>query len=96
MTATTDIKAPTCGELNDEDGVEQVYRHSDASWRHGTRETVVFRRESDGTFWRARFRLSTDGETNELRDGDAKISRVYPHTVTAIEYRDTPATEVAP
>lgn len=76
---------PTCEQLSDEE-LECVFRHSDPSWRHGTRETQVFRRETDGTFWEAKFRLSTDGETNELRDGGAVIRQVWPEQKTITAY----------
>jgi hypothetical protein len=77
------MESPTCEQLIDEegscnDGFKLISRISDPSWRHGTRETQVFLRESDQTFWEAKFRLSTDGETNELREGLAKIRQVQP------------------
>lgn len=72
------MDAPTCEQLNDEDGFDRVSRISDASWRHGTRETQVFRRVADGTYWETTFRLSADGETNELAEGLARIRQVHP------------------
>jgi hypothetical protein len=86
-------KPPTCDQLCDEDGCKVVSRSSDPSWRHGSRETTVFHRESDGTFWEAHYRVSTDGETHELREGEATIRRVYPHEVTVTVYKPTPAKE---
>lgn len=79
------MEAPTCEQLSDEE-LECVATHSDTSWRHGTRETHVFKRETDGTFWEAKFRLSTDGETNELREGLAKIRQVFPKEKTVTVY----------
>jgi hypothetical protein len=76
---------PTCQEICDE-AVDQVYRSSDPSWRHGTYEHRVYHRESDNTFWAADFRLSTCGETNELREGFAEIYQVWPVEVTKTEY----------
>lgn len=93
----TSVVMPTCDELyewNDkrvtEYDFETVSEHSDNSWRHGTRETVVFRRKSDGTFWEAKYRLSTDQECNELREGYAMIRRVYPHREMTTIYRYEP------
>ncbi len=87
------MKAPTHtdmteAEWDDSLGLAIVHRESDPSWRHGSREEWVFYRESDDSYWRARFRLSTCGETNELREGLADIARVYPHEVATTEYRD--------
>lgn len=87
---------PTCDELaaydnyEDSPDIEPVSRHSDPSWRHGTRETTVFHRKSDSTFWQACYRQSTDGETNELREGLATITRVYPHQVMTTVYKAEP------
>lgn len=84
-----EIVAPTCEQLSD-DELPSVFRESDDSWRHGVRVTQVFHRESDKTYWRAHYRLSTDGETNELAEGRADITRVYPHQVTTTVYKSTP------
>ena len=81
------MNVPTCNELCEQDPIKQ---ESDPSWRHGTYETWVFRRDEDNTYWRASFRLSGDGETNELREGLAVISQVYPHTVQTTVYKDQP------
>lgn len=40
----------------------------DHSWRHGNYVTQVWRRVEDRTFWQVTFRVSGDGETNEMRD----------------------------
>lgn len=79
---------PTCKEIWDED-YELVHRESDASWRHGTNEYQVFHREEDNTYWAASFQLSTDGETNGLREGYADIEQVWPVEVKKIEYTRT-------
>lgn len=82
----------TDGNRNKHRGpIVRVHRESDASWRHGTRETQVFHRKADDTYWQAQFRLSTDGDTNELAEGLATITRVYPHQVTVVAYRPEPA-----
>ena len=87
----SEIVKPTCRELAESDDVEEsdfelVDTHSDNSWRHGTRETTIFRRISDNTFWQACYLLSTDRETNELRDGGADIAQVWPKQVTTVKY----------
>ena len=82
------MEKPTCEELLEEIGCEKVYSESDTSWRHGSYETGVWHRESDDTFWRAKYRVSTDGETHELRDGEAEetICQVSPKVVETIVY----------
>lgn len=86
---TNDIIAPTCEEITDDDMHEKfksVHRESDDSWRHGCYITQVFQRLEDGTYWRVNYRLSHDGETNELTEGYAKISQVVPVEKTIISY----------
>lgn len=83
----TDKTIPTCEELFDGDGFKSVHREADTSWRHGAYITQVFHREADGTYWEANYRLSTDGETNELREGSAEIREVVPVEKTVIVYR---------
>jgi len=80
------MNIPTCEDLFEEDGYESVHRDSDDSWRHGAYIGEVFTRFSDGTFWLAAYCLSTDGETNGLREGDADITQVVPKEVTIIKY----------
>lgn len=93
-TETTDTEVvlppPTCQQLFDEDGVASVYREADDSWRHGSRVTEVFSRVADGTYWRAEYRLSADGETHELREGIATITRVYPYRTRITRYSTAP------
>ena len=80
------METPTREQLLDEDGLERVSRVSDASWRHGTYETQVFKREEDNTFWEVIFQLSTDGETHGLREDDYDIRQVTPQEKTIIIY----------
>ena len=82
----SDITAPTCEQIFDEEGLKRVHNESDSSWRHGSYEYSVYHRESDNTYWGVSYRLSSDGETNELRDGDAEISQVEPKQVTVTQY----------
>lgn len=82
----SEIVKPTCDELCEEVGFEKVDRETDDSWRHGVRVTEVYKRESDGTFWQVKYRLSTDGECNELREGIAKIAQVIPTEVVITKY----------
>ena len=63
-----------------------LYGVSDDSWRHGSYVDEVFHRASDDTYWMASYRLSTDGETNELHEGDAEIRQVVPQEKTVVTY----------
>lgn len=85
------IEIPTAEQLLEEDGFDVISQDSIDRWRHGTLERSIYKRESDGTYWRATYRVSTDGETNELREGLAKIVQVEPQEVTVIEYRPVAA-----
>ena len=84
------MNEPTCEDLFEEDGYKSVHRDADDSWRHGAYIGEVFKRESDGTFWLAAYCLSTDGETNGLREGDADITQVTPEQVTTMKYVPVP------
>jgi hypothetical protein len=83
--------APTCEQLINEDRLKSVLRIADDSWRHGAYITQVFYRESDGTYWQAKYRLSTDGETDELAEGLAFIIQVEPYEVKTTAYRPVAA-----
>ena len=76
--------APTCEQLMSEE-LDKVLE-SFKPWRHGTRVKEVFHRESDGTYWQAEYLCSGDGETNELREGDARITQVEPRQVMVTKY----------
>ena len=78
--------APTCEQIYYEDGLKSVSRKADDSWRHGSYVTEVFKREADQTYWQAVYALSTDGETNELRSGDALVDQVKPVEKTVVDY----------
>lgn len=80
---------PTCDQLFNEEGYEQVDTLL-TPWRHGTFQICAFRDEADGTYWKAKFRVSSDGETHELRDGTASISQCWPREVTITVYDDKP------
>jgi hypothetical protein len=80
--------APTCQDIYDEvDGYEEISTECIGKWRWGTVERVILKRTDDSTFWSATYRVSTDGETNELREGEANITQVEPYEKTIIEYR---------
>ena len=83
------MNKPTCEELME---MESVHRKSDDSWRHGAYIDEVFSRKADDTFWNASYRLSSDGETNELREGCAGISQVKPVEKVVITYVDVKKT----
>jgi hypothetical protein len=80
------IVPPTCEQIWNEELGNPVQHHDDASWRHGSYRTEVYLRQSDNTYWSANYRVSTDCETNELREGFAKISQVRPETVSSTVY----------
>ena len=84
------MSAPTHEDLFEEVGFEQLDREDDASWRHGSYVKEWFRRIEDESFWLAEYLESTDGETNELREGGAVISQVEPYEVTLTKYRKIP------
>lgn len=79
------IEAPSCEDLFNEDGLEQVDEKT-APWRHGLWYYTVFRRQSDDTFWQAIYQVSSDCETHGLRDNEAEIFQVLPREVTVTEY----------
>lgn len=79
------IIPPTCKQLCNEE-LELVDRESDDSYRHGSYVTAIYRRDEDGTFWRASYRRSTSGDINELKEGFAIIKQVFPKEVTVTIY----------
>jgi len=81
---------PTCEQIFDEGLGDPIYHEDDTSWRHGSYRTEVYFRASDSTHWQVKYRLSSDGETNELREGHAKITQVEPYEKTVILYRPVP------
>ena len=81
---------PTCDDLLNGDGFTLMQRQDDASWRHGSYVTEVFLRDSDNTCWKVCYRLSTDGETNELREGHADIRQCWPKDVVTTVFVDNP------
>ena len=81
------IVKPTHEELMDYgDEFKSVSREADDSWRHGSYITQVFNRKSDDTYWMVCYRLSTDGETNDLADETCAITQVNPKTIETIIY----------
>ena len=85
------VEVPTCECLFDEDGIEVVETKNDL-WRHGYYRTSIHHRLSDGTFWKASYPVSTDGETNGLRDGDSDttITQCWPTQKLVTVYVTTP------
>ncbi len=80
------MDAPTNEQLLDDDGCVSVFSVDQSGWRHGVTTRQVWHRPSDNTYWQAIYRVSTDGETNELRDGGARISQVKPVEKTVTDY----------
>lgn len=92
----SEIETPTCEQINDGDGFlrlrvnQEPWRQNREPWRHGNYITAIFMRESDNACWKVQYALSTDGETNELREGTAQISQCWPYEKTVTDYGDTP------
>lgn len=84
---------PTCEQLWNEE-LEEIQEKVVDKWRHGVVVETIYKREEDATFWMASYRRSTDGETNELREGDAEICQVEPRQVTVTKY--VPITKLSP
>jgi len=80
------LPKPTCKDILNKEDFESVHREADDSWRHGSYVTEVFRRIVDETYWQVCYHLSTDRETNDLREGTAFIDRVVPQPYTGIKY----------
>ena len=54
-----------------------VHRRSDDSYRHGSYVTEVFHRAEDNTYWQASY--TNCPNYNELYEGKAIVSQVYPY-----------------
>ncbi len=80
------MEKPTCEQLFERDGYSQVWREVEDGWRHGVYVTEVFLRKEDVSYWMASYRLSTDGETNELKEGLADIQQVSPRETTTTSW----------
>ncbi len=89
MTTDTKIVPPTHEDLY-EDVLKRVLREPDDSWRHGCSIYAVYHREEDNTYWGVQYNLSTDGETNGLRDGECDINQVerIEETVVQVSYKE--------
>lgn len=78
------MNKPTCEQLFNEE-LESVQTINN-TWRHGYHRIETFHRKEDDTYWQAGYRVSADGETNELREGFATILKVKPVKVETISY----------
>ncbi len=76
---------PTCEQLMNE-ALEEIQSKPVDTWRHGSVMEDIFHRESDDTYWRAVYRRSADGETNELKEGYADITQVTPEQTMVTHY----------
>lgn len=69
------------------DLLEEIDDDIDDSWRHGNNHKTVFElydsktENTTGTFWKAIYRVSGDGEYHGIRENDFEFARVYPHEV---------------
>jgi hypothetical protein len=86
---------PSRADLLEDVGLKSVSQEADNSWRHGCYISPVFHRESDNTYWMAKYRLSHDGETNGLGDGDYSLNQVEPFEKTVTDYRKAEAKDMA-
>lgn len=85
-----EVTLPTYKEIWEEELGYPVYEDIDDSWRHGCDIYEVYYRKADDTYWGVSYQRSTDGNYNGLRENEATISRVYPHKVMTITYKDHP------
>ena len=69
---------PTHEQLFDEE-FPRGDRHVLDDWRHGVTVTEVYLVGDD--YYQARYRVSIDGETNGLRDGNVRILQVFPRQI---------------
>lgn len=75
--------------FGDNEDLIRVWEKTDAGYRHGTTHAEVYNRLSDDTYWRVKYRRSTDDEENGLRDGAfAGPDRVIPQEYKAIRFVD--------
>lgn len=80
---------PTKEQLFEEE-LEEVLDSVHTGWRHGATHITTYHRFEDNTYWEAVYRVSTDGETHELRDEDYGMCRIYqvePYEETVTRYR---------
>lgn len=84
---TAEVVEPTKEDFLEE-VLESVHREADDSWRHGCYIYQVFHRKEDDTYWAVNYNLSSDGETNGLREGDYDIDQVerVEKTITTVAY----------
>lgn len=87
--------APSCEDLWEENEFEEVDTIIVDEWRWGNVYETIYRdrripEDQPPVYWAASYRRSTDGETHELREGDAVIYRVRPveKTVTTWVFGD--------
>jgi hypothetical protein len=91
---TEELQPPTIEDMTEAlwggtEGLENISEKVTGNWRHGTTHEMIALRAEDSTYWR--FSYSTtpnDGICHER--GDMKVTRVYPHEVTAVTYTVTP------
>jgi hypothetical protein len=79
------VNKPTCEDIWNNEGVTKNEVNATHS-RYGRFNSDVYRRVADDTFWRVEYHESDDDVVNELRDGEANISRVIPEEVTETVY----------
>ena len=78
------MQKPTCEQIWEDELGEPIYSEFQDMEDGGTRINVYKR--DDDTYWEVGYRVSTDGETNGLREGDAHICQVKPETQLVTVY----------
>lgn len=87
VVAKSDTKIPECADLYEEAGYTEIETSVIDTWRWGTvNETIYQSDENPNEFWAASYRVSTDRETDELREGDAQIYQVEKREVTTYKW----------
>lgn len=89
------LPKPTHEQLWNEE-LEEIQSEPTDTWRHGSVMETIYHREEDNTHWRAVYRVSADGETNELREGYADITQVEPRQVTVTQYVSAATLQTVP
>lgn len=79
------VKKPTCEDICDDAGLVYV-QNTERQFEYVAFHSSIYQREEDNSFWRVEYHQSYDGVVDELRDGEARISRVIPEEVTETVY----------
>lgn len=86
MKPTKEEQLEVIKDISNEVYGDPVHSESDTSWRHGEHRTEVYKVGTD--YFSVNYLISTDGETNELRDdpGFLTLVKVVPKQVSTTEW----------